>query len=185
VDAVIANVGKRLRALRHARQRTLDDLAGDTGYTTGYLSQIETGEAVPSLTALSGIAAALGTDLTAFFPIEASPGVRVSRAADPDKLRIAPNSREEYVALSARGPDASFTALIARYFPGESVGRASQFGERFALVLEGEARFDIDGRERVLGPGDCIHYTSHPEHSIDVLSSRPAEILWIVLPAMI
>jgi transcriptional regulator with XRE-family HTH domain len=185
VDAVLANVGKRLRALRRARKQTLEDIASETGYTAGYLSQIETGEAIPSLAALAMISAALGADLTAFFPLEAPSGVRVSRAGDPDKLRIAPNSREEYVALSARGASASFTALISRYFPGDSVGRYSQFGERFALVLGGEARFNIDAQERVLRAGDCIHYTSHPEHSVDVVSHNPAEILWLVLPAMI
>jgi transcriptional regulator with XRE-family HTH domain len=185
VDAVLANVGKRLRALRRARQETLEDIARETGYTAGYLSQIETGEAIPSLAALAMISAALGADLTAFFPLEAPAGVRVSRAGDPDKLRIAPNSREEYIALSARGASASFTALISRYYPGDSVGRYSQFGERFALVLDGEARFNIDAQDRVLSAGDCIHYTSHPEHSVDVVSHNPAEILWLVLPAMI
>lgn len=185
MDAVLANVGKRLRALRRARGQTLEEIARDTGYTAGYLSQIETGEATPSLAALAGIAASLGTEITAFFPLEAPSGVRVSRAGDPDKLRIAPNSREEYVALSARGASASFTALISRYYPGDSVGRYSQFGERFALVLDGQARFNIDRQERVLEPGDCIHYTSHPEDSVDVVSHRPAEILWLVLPAMI
>lgn len=182
---MLANVGRRLRALRRARNRTLEEIARETGYTAGYLSQIETGEAVPSLVALAAIAAAHGTEMTAFFPLETPAGVRVSRARDPDKLRIAPNSREEYVALSARGATSSFTALISRYFPGESVGRYSQFGERFALVLQGEARFNIAGQEQLLRSGDCIHYASHPEHSVDVASRKPVEILWLVQPAMI
>ena len=131
VDAVLRNVGRRLRSLRRAQKRTLEELAADTGFTTGYLSQIETGDAVPSLAALAAISASLGTDMSAFFPFEASPGVHVSRAGDPDKLRIAPNSREEYIVVSSRGASAAFTALIARYFPGDSVGRYSQFGERF------------------------------------------------------
>ena len=70
VDAVLANVGKRLRALRRARRQTLEHIAKDTGYTAGYLSQIETGEAIPSLAALAAISAALGADITAFFPLE-------------------------------------------------------------------------------------------------------------------
>jgi transcriptional regulator with XRE-family HTH domain len=185
VDAVLANVGKRLRALRRARRQTLEDVAHDTGYTAGYLSQIETGGATPSLAALAVIAASLGTEITAFFPLETPPGVRVSRAGDPDRMRIAANSREEYVALSARGPRSSFTALISTYHPGDSVGRYSQFGERFALVLDGEARFNIDQQACLLGPGDCVHYTSHPEDSVDVTSDDPAGILWLVLPAMI
>ena len=185
VDAVLRNVGRRLRSLRRAQKRTLEELAADTGFTTGYLSQIETGDAVPSLAALAAISASLGTDMSAFFPFEASPGVHVSRAGDPDKLRIAPNSREEYIVVSSRGASAAFTALIARYFPGDSVGRYSQFGERFALVLEGSARFWIGGEPRLLEPGEFVHYTSHPEHSLDVVSNGPAEILWFVIPAMI
>ncbi len=184
VDAVVANVGKRVRALRTARKQTLDDLARDTGYTTGYLSQIETGEAVPSLVALAAISESLGAAIAALVPSETSPGVRVSRAGDPDKLRIAPNTREEYVVL-ARGSSAAFTALTSRYFPGDSVCRYSQFGERFAFMIEGELRLHIDGQELIFGPGDCVHYTSHPEHYADVVSHNPAEILWFVLPAMI
>jgi transcriptional regulator with XRE-family HTH domain len=163
---VLRNVGRRLRALRRAQKRTLEELAADTGFTTGYLSQIETGDAVPSLAALAAISASLGTDMSAFFPYEASPGVHVSRAGDPDKLRIAPNSREEYIVVSSRGTSAAFTALIARYFPGS-------------------ARFWIGGEAHVLEPGDYVHYTSHPEHSLDVVSNGPAEILWFVIPAMI
>lgn len=185
MDAVIRNLGRRLRSLRRARRLTLEDLAADTGFTTGYLSQIETGEAIPSLAALAAIAAALGTDMSTFFPFETAPGVHVSRVGDRDRLRIAPNSRAEYIVLSARRPNATFTALIARYFPGEAVARYSQFGERFALVLEGEARLHAGGGDHDLGPGDTIHYTSHPEDTLDVVSHQPAEILWLVAPAMI
>src|SRR4249919_90310 len=99
MDAVVRNLGKRLRAMRRAQSRTLDDLATDTGFTTGYLSQIETGEAIPSLAALAAIAAALGTDMSVFFPFDAAPGVHVSRVGNADKLRIAPNSRAEYMVL--------------------------------------------------------------------------------------
>jgi transcriptional regulator with XRE-family HTH domain len=185
VDAALANVGKRLRALRRARGQTLEEIGAETGYTASYLSQIETGDATPSLTALAGIAATLGVEITAFFPLEAPSGIRVSRADNPDVLRIASTAQEEYVVLSARGQSASFTALISRYDPGHSVGRYSQFGERFALVLEGEARFSIGEQERVLSRGDCVHYTSHPEDSVDVSSDVPAEILWLVLPAIV
>jgi transcriptional regulator with XRE-family HTH domain len=185
VDAVLRNLGKRLRALRRAQTKTLEDLAGDTGFTTGYLSQIETGEAIPSLAALAAIATALGTDMAAFFPFEPAPGVHVSRVGSADKLRIAPNSRAEYMVLSSRRASAASTALIARYYPGEAVSRYSQFGERFALVLTGEALLHAGGGDHALAPGDCIHYTSHPEDTLDVVSHHPAELLWVVAPAIV
>lgn len=185
MDAVIANLGRRLRSLRRARRLTLEELAAATGFTTGYLSQIETGEAVPSLAALSAIAHALGTDMSSFFPFETAPKVHVSRVGDRDRLRIAPNSRAEYVMLSGRRPHSTFTALIARYFPGRAVAQYSRFGERFALVLAGEALLHAGGGDHRLAPGDTIHYTSHPEDTLDVVSHQPAEILWLVAPPMI
>lgn len=185
MDAVIANLGRRLRSMRQARRLTLEKLAADTGFTSGYLSQIETGEAVPSLAALSAIAAALGTDMSSFFPLPDAPRVHVSRVGDRDRLRIAPSSRAEYVLLSARRPHASFTALIARYFPGQGVAQYSRFGERFALVLQGEALLHAAGGHHRLRPGDTIHYASRPEDTLDVTSHQPAEILWLVAPAMI
>jgi len=185
VDVVIRDLGRRLREFRHARRRTLEEVAEDTGLTTGYLSQIETGEAVPSISALAAIAAAMGTDMTAFFPFNGTPGVRISRAGDPDRLRISPTSSEEYVVLSARGPAASMTALISRYEGGDSVGPYAQFGERFALVLGGSVRFNVDGEDRVAGPGEFLHFSSHPEQSTDVVSDGAAEILWLVAPPVV
>ena len=171
--------------MRTAKMLTLEYVAGETGYSTGYLSQIETGEAIPSLAALSAIAAALGTDMAAFFPFSEEPGVHVSRVGDADRLRIAPNSRAEYMVLSSRRPNPVFTALVSRYFPGEGVGSHSQFGERFALVLEGEVVLRQLGGEERLAAGESIHYTSHPDDVLDVVSHRPAEVLWLVVPAMI
>ncbi len=185
MDVVIRDLGKRLREFRHARRRTLEEVADDTGLTPGYLSQIETGEAVPSLSALAAIAASMGTDWTAFFPFTGGAGVRIARAGDPDRLRISPTSREEYDVLSARGPAAAMTALISRYERGDSVGPYSQFGERFALVLNGRARFNVDGEERIVGPGEYLHFSSHPEQSTDVVSDEPAEILWLVAPPVV
>lgn len=185
VDVVIRDLGRRLREFRHARRRTLEEVAEDTGLTPGYLSQIETGEAVPSLSALAAIAAAMGTDMTAFFPFNGDSGVRITRAGDPDRLRISPTSREQYDVLSARGPSAAMTALISRYERGDSVGPYSQFGERFALVLDGRVRFNVDGEDRVAGPGEFVHFSSHPEQSTDVVSDGPAEILWLAAPPIV
>ncbi len=185
MDAVVRNLGRRLRAMRHAQKRTLEELASDTGFTPGYLSQIETGEAIPSLAALAAIALALGTDMSVFFPVEERHGVHVSRVGNADKLRIAPNSKAEYMMLSSRRAKASFSALVARYYPGERVSSYSQFGERFALVLSGQARLHAGNGAHELGPGDFIHYTSHPEDALDVVSHKPAEVLWLTVPAMI
>lgn len=185
VDEQISSVGSRLQALRRAQGITLSELARDTGYTTGYLSQVENGATVPSISALADLAGALESDVSSFFPVADEPRINVSRAADPNKLRVAPNAGEEYEVLTHRGPDSAFTALIHRIYPTREMVRYRHAGERFALILSGTVRLTIAGEAHDLGPGDTIHYSSHPEHEFVVTSNGPAELLWFVSPAIL
>jgi transcriptional regulator with XRE-family HTH domain len=186
MDRSIEDVGRRLRELRRARGVTLAELAKDTNYTPGYLSQLESGASVPSLSALATLAAALGSSISAFFHTGPTQKVRVSRAGDPEKLRMAPNAAEEYVVFSQRGSDAAFSALIHHLYPAAEVVRHRHPGERFALMLSGSGQLTmIDGESHELTPGDAVHYSSHPEHELLVTSNGPAEILWFVSPPVV
>jgi transcriptional regulator with XRE-family HTH domain len=179
-----AALGARLRSLRRGRGLRLSDVARDTGFTTGYLSQIETGQATPSLTALAVIAASIGSDLADFFPDEPASDVRITRAGDPERFTIEPNGREEYVLLNGRIHGGDFTALIARHFPGGPVLSFRHVGEEHALVLDGRLRFTIDGARHELGSGEWIHYASDAEHAAEVISHGPAQVLWILRPGI-
>lgn len=184
METVLTEVGPRLRRLRQARKLTLEALAEDSGFTTGYLSQIETGTAVPSLTALGVIAACLESDLAAFFPQEPAKGVRITRAGDPDRFRIEPNAREEHALLTGRFSGGAFTANMARHYPGREVDRFSHVGEEWALVLSGALRFSIDGEQRVVAAGEWIHYSSHSSHKAEAITNGPSEVLWLLSPAI-
>ncbi len=178
-------LGRRLRALRRARDTTLAQVADETGFTTGYLSQIENGLAVPSLSALADIAAALGADVAAFFPAHDAPRVRVTRAGDPRRIRIEEDPTTEYTILTSRGSDAAFSALIARYTEASDQLSTRHFGERFFYVRSGEGTLDIGGERYELRPGRFVHYSSHQEHALTVTSRQPLETVWLVDPPII
>ena len=183
----LSHIGQRLQDLRRDHGLTLEQLAGDSGLSTGYLSQIENGVAVPSLTALQLIAAELGADVADFFPDDRRGGTRLIRAADRHAFRIEPGSGEEYAVLAGQVHDRAFSALYARHLPGEG-GSERPFrhlGEEFCLVLRGTLLLTIDGDSHELGPGEWIHYSSHPSHSARVLSEEPVEALWLLTPAVI
>ncbi len=63
VEVELAEVGRRIADRRAAEGWRLADLAEATGYTTSYLSQIERGVMIPSLTALATVATALGVEM--------------------------------------------------------------------------------------------------------------------------
>ncbi len=61
-------VGRELREERHQQERTLADVAEESGVSTQYLSEVERGRKEPSSEILGAVAGALGlrlVDLTA------------------------------------------------------------------------------------------------------------------------
>ena len=60
------NLGKKLRRMRQARGLTAVELAQRARVTTGFISQLEHSQTVPSLQTLQRIAAVLGVSLTYF-----------------------------------------------------------------------------------------------------------------------
>jgi transcriptional regulator with XRE-family HTH domain len=183
LDEVIEQAGRQLRLLRRARGLTLSELAERAGCTDGYLSSVETGATTPTLSSLATLAAVLGSDMSVFFPTRQRDPIHVHRASDNRHLRIASNS-ESYTILSARSVDPSYTGLLEDIAqPSET--SYSYFGERFLLMLAGDIELRIGSGTHRLAPGDSIHYSSHPDHLLRVTSARPANILWIVTPALI
>jgi transcriptional regulator with XRE-family HTH domain len=187
MEASLSHIGQRLQALRREQGLTLEQLAADSGLSAGYLSQIETGAAVPSLTSLQLIAAELGVDIAVFFPEERRHGTRLIRADDRHEFRIEPASGEVYAVLAGQVNDRAFSALYARHLPGDG-GNERPFrhlGEEFSFVLSGSLALTVEGETYTLTAGDWVQYSSHPTHSAHVTSEEPVEALWLLTPAVI
>ena len=155
METDLQHIGQRLQQLRHEHGLTLQELAGHCGFSTGYLSQIETGTAVPSLTALQVIAADLGVEVADFFPEEHRHGTRLIRAADRHEFRLEQGSGEVYAVLAGQVADRAFSALYARHLPanGGSKRPFRHLREEFSLILSGTLELTIEGEtyERVTG----------------------------------
>lgn len=185
VDDDFRHLGQRLQALRRGQGLTLETLAADSGLSAGYLSQIENGQAVPSLTALQVIAAELGVDVATFFPDDRQTTTRVVRAAERRAFRFEPQSGEEYAVLAQQVRDSAFTAVHSRHQPGGGTLPFRHLGEEFGLVLSGRLRVTIGSETRDLEPGDWVHYSSQHGHAAEVLSDEPVEALWILTPSVV
>jgi transcriptional regulator with XRE-family HTH domain len=185
VDDDFRNLGQRLQGIRRGQGLTLELLAADSGLSAGYLSQIENGQAVPSLTALQVVAASLGVEVATFFPEDGSATTRVVRAADRHAFRLEPRSGEEYAVLAQQVKDSAFTALHARHLPRAGALPFRHLGEEFALVLSGRLRLVVGEETHELGPGDWAHYSSQHGHAAEVISDEPVEALWILTPAIV
>ncbi|WP_206786814.1 helix-turn-helix domain-containing protein [Amycolatopsis sp. MtRt-6] len=167
VDEQAERVGACIRELRRSRGLTLVQLAGRTGLSHPFLSQLERGHARPSMVSLDRIAKALGTTQVELIAAGA-PGLPDTDVGRPDVLRAGEGARNQLpngeVRLLTRGRRA--------FDPIEWTGTNSEFGDyfrhaedEFVHVVSGTLLLDLekDGTVR-LDAGDSVYYPGGTPH---------------------
>ncbi len=174
-------LGRRLRSLREDANLRLVDLARNSGYSAGFISQVETGSTLPSLTALATLASCLGVEMTALIEQERTPEVTVTRAGHEDELRLV--GQVPFRIHGPTGLNRAFTVLRSevRSEPDQS----RHYGERFVLVLSGSVEFTFGDTSHRLNEGGTIHYAGHQDHTVVSVSDSPASVLVVASPAVL
>lgn len=182
----LAGVGEKCRSLRKAKSMTLEDLATQSGVSTGLLSQLERGNGNPSFNSLVRIAHALGTPVAQLVHAEAerSPVVRRNERRS---LHAPATGEGEITAiheLLTPGFDQMLEAVWVEAPPGYSTEATpfSHAGEEFGLVLSGQHEVHVDGRTYVLGPGDSVSYPSTLPHWYRNPGPEPVTAIWVITP---
>jgi len=104
-------IGQQLRTLRTAAGRTVASVAADAGLSVPYIANLENGRGNPTVTALTRLAAALGTRLVITIEPAAPPVTATEAAASipPSLVRLGrtPRFRQAVTAMAtALGRDA-------------------------------------------------------------------------------
>ncbi|SFM32682.1 helix-turn-helix domain-containing protein [Shimia aestuarii] len=171
-----AKLGNLIRKCRQQRKLTLKELCDKAGVSVGYLSQVERGNATPSLGTLAQIARALDLGLD-YFVARPKPGDAVSYAAQRRKFSIS-DSGVTYEALSTDFPGHELSAFIMNCPPGFESETFQHEGEEFIYVLSGSIEKSLDGETFTLREGDSLHYNGMTPHSWKTLGDTPARMLW-------
>lgn len=168
LDEQTVRLGARIRSFRLARGLTLVELARLADLSHPFLSQLERGQARPSMVSLERIARALG-----------SSQIELIAAATDDLVPSAESSRVSLVR-SIEGPQGPFGGGEARilvrgdvpFVPMEFRGSNVSPGEfytheedEFLHVVSGRVLVDLaDEGSFELEPGDSIHYAGGTLH---------------------
>ena len=178
--AVMPHVGRAIRALRHGKGMTLQELAVAASVSVGMLSQIERDQANPSLRILSQLRTALGAPISALFeePRAAPRDAAFVRRADHRPWLDLGYLKKEL--LSPGGPQ-SLKFMILHIPPfGSSDKPMSYPAEKGGLVLEGELVLTVGGTEARLAEGDSFLFDSMDPHAFRNPLDVPARVLWIM-----
>jgi transcriptional regulator with XRE-family HTH domain len=173
-------LGSAIRERRLSKLLTLIDLAHKAGLSQPFLSQVENGNARPSLISLHRIADALDTTPQAFFggPSDAELVPVVVRADDVQVVPIDGNASTStcHVLL---GGDAPFHMLEFDGLPNEFLEYFEHDGFEAAYVIRGRVEIDIAGEITALGAGDTISYPAQMPHRLRAVGKRPVRVLLI------
>ncbi len=192
IENPLTKLGEDVRALRKAQQMTLSDLAEAAGKSISFLSKIERGLAQPSVTALQGIADALGVPAGWFFdtdgPVNADERPYVVRANRRRKLSFSHLSDTAYMGLEDHLLSASLEGNLAlgisTYQPGGHSGDdlCTHDGEEAGLVMRGDIRLTMDDKTFTLHAGDSFSFSASVPHRYENAGPDIAQIVWANTP---
>ncbi len=177
------SIGERIKGLRSEQGLTLAELGEKTDLSTSYLSQVERGKTLPSLTTLAAIARVFNVGLRYFFE-EESELVYIVRAADrlplpPSPTLPAPTKvggRQSLMPV-----DANTKIEIYRIdFQAQSAEEelSPYYGEETIFILSGELLVWVGDERYTLTAGDSIHYDAIQPHGWCNEEPAACSILW-------
>lgn len=169
------SVGRESRRWRLARGLTLAQVGELADLNIGYLSQIENEKAVPSLEALTSIAAALDVP-PAWLLLDSRTPPRVVLAADRPRLPgLGGSEMTEVDAGTSR--DMCILEVVAP--PGHSTGAHAHEGDEHHVILSGRWRLTQGDHVAELGPGDYLAWDPTIPHDVENIGDEPGRLLII------
>ncbi|HEV2677065.1 MAG TPA: cupin domain-containing protein [Aliidongia sp.] len=180
-----SSVGLRLRALRKARDLSLQQMSERLGVSIGHLSQVERGLSTASLKLLAGAADVLGVGLAGLFPDSAAAsepetGTVVVRQAQRGQLGLWQAGITKELLTAPRGAS-RLNLFMVRIEPGGTTGDEDYVhgGEEAGFVLEGTLELRVEGRTWQLESGDSFRFASDRPHRFGNAGGTATLVLWV------
>lgn len=177
------DIGIKIKDIRIKKGILIKDLAKKCGISSSMLSQIEKGNANPSLNTIKSIAKELGVPIFQFFIEDDEIANNINILKEKDRKIIA--TREvTYELLSPEGTSSiEFIRMILNEKNLESsIKPMPHKGEEVAFLLSGKAEITISNNSAIMYPGDSIHIPALTPHKWKNLHDKESIIIFAVTP---
>lgn len=182
----IADIARRIRALREDAEISTSEMATVAGISLEEYDALEAGEQDPTFTVLYRCAEKLGVDivdlltgegphLTGYSVVRAGGGLPLKRRAGFEYRHLAPTFRNKLAEPFV------VTAPFSADQQDAPIALSQHEGQELDYVLEGQLKFAYEGHIEVLNPGDTVYYDSGRGHGMVATGGAPCTFLAIVL----
>ncbi len=169
-------LGEQLRRSRKQASLTMQYVADNAGLSVGFISQVERGLTVPSLSSLRSIAGVLGKPISHFLE-QPSSDTDTTREKDRVNYSVGQGALS-YERLSAKFPGSTIRSVIVHEPPGHRNEPISHAGEELFYILVGEITVEVEGECTILRSGDSIHFDSRKVHATWNHTDKTSAMLW-------
>lgn len=168
----LSRISQNIRSFRLAQGMTVDQLAAKSGFSKGFISQVENFRVSPSLKALNKIADALGIEMSLLFQEGVqTPDYTFGKIDEGEEV-----SRDNgghygiiYHALAYRQIGRNMDPFLIEYHPSaEERDFMMHETEEFYVLLEGELDFYIMDEKNCtrMQQGDTLYMKSGLPHKV-------------------
>lgn len=172
-----AQLGNAIRHRRKALKKTLMDVAGETGLTTGFISQVERGISSPSLSSFMRIASCLQTSIEQLLSVLEEFSEHIPK--DKRQTYSLGTAGRRYEKLGPGFPGSLLYSSIIHRPPGHVSEKMRHTGEVFCYLLSGQLEYHLGDEVFIVSPGDTVHHDTSKEHYSRVLSDTESVELWV------
>lgn len=168
----LQELAKTIRKVRQSQGMTLDQLSAKSGFSKGFISQVENFRQTPSLKALVKIAEALGLSVSALFSDGGTKAPRYTfgRLANGELLQRDNSSAYgmNYFALAYQQIGRKMDPFILEFTPAEPRGYMRHDTEEFFVIIEGEVNYCVidDDHCRLMKAGDTVYVQANIPHRV-------------------
>lgn len=169
--------------MRKEHRISLDALAQKTGMTKGFLSLIERGLKIPSISTLLKLSAAYGISVSALLDTAKSQDPAYSLVKRGERRRYAREGSlygYRYEAIAFRKQTKRMEPFVVQ--PPMRLPRKffQHAGDEMVYVLKGDVEIHLDKERLRLSAGDCLYFDAAQPHRSRSLGSERASTLVIV-----
>ena len=148
------------------------------------IHKIERNGMVPTITTLLKLADAFDRPVGYFVDEEADGAGPVAFTPAPDRgAAYTPFAGVTFESISGSYARFFLDGAVATVEPGAGSGAAvdQHQGEELVFLLDGALRFEVDGVDYRLGPGDALHFRTDRPHRWENAGAVPARAVWVAV----
>jgi transcriptional regulator with XRE-family HTH domain len=176
-------IGARIRFLRRQRGMTLDQLSGASNLTKSYVSKVERGLSVPSISTAMKIAECFNITVSQLLGEDGYEGAVsiVKKHERKSFMRDGGSAGYNYEMIAAPKKFKSMEPIIMRpplQFKDRRVFEHA--GEELIFVLSGSIEVELSGKLVQLDSGDTIYFDAHLPHRTRSVGNKNASVLVVI-----